>query len=48
VSCLREYSRSFFTMVGHVHRIEVESRRRGYRRRPGVSGARRLYRRSAA
>ena len=48
VDCVRHYARSFFTMVGQVHRITVESRRRGYRRRPGVASARRMYRRAAA
>jgi len=45
---VRDYTRRFFTMVGHVHRITVESRRRGYHRCPGISGARRMYRRTAA
>jgi len=48
VGCLGEYPRRFFTMVGHVHRIDLESRRRGYRRRPGRTGALRLYRAWAA
>ena len=48
VDSVRDYGRSFFTMVGHVHRIEVESQRRGYRRCPGVRSARRMYRRVAA
>jgi hypothetical protein len=43
VDGVRTFARTFFTMVGHVHRIDVESRRRGYRRRPGIAGARRLY-----
>jgi putative transposase len=47
IEVLRNYARSFFTMVGHVHRIDVESRRRGYKRRPGVRAARRLYRMAA-
>lgn len=37
------FARTFFTMVGHVHLIDLESRRRGYRRRPGIGAARRLY-----
>jgi REP element-mobilizing transposase RayT len=48
VASVREFGRSFFGMVGHVHRIEVESRRRGYRRQMGRRAARRLYGRSAA
>ena len=48
VDSVRHYARRFFTMVGHVHRITLESRRRGYRRWPGVGGARRMYRRTAA
>jgi REP element-mobilizing transposase RayT len=48
VGCLHEYARCFFTMVGHVHRIDLESRRRGYKRRPGRTGAIRLYRLQAA
>jgi hypothetical protein len=47
VDSIRNYARSFFTMVGHVHRIEVESRRRGYGRRVGMAAARRMYRRAA-
>jgi hypothetical protein len=43
VNGVRTFARTFFTMVGHVHRIDVESRRRGYRRRPGIAAARRLY-----
>lgn len=43
VRAVREFSRSFFTMVGEVHRIDLECARRGYRRRPGRSAARRLY-----
>jgi len=45
---LREFPRRFFTMVGQVQCIDLESKRRGYRRRPGLSGARRLYRDVAA
>ena len=41
---LRDYPRRFFTMVGHAHRIDTESRRRGYKRRPGIGAARRMYR----
>ncbi len=48
VASIRTYARSFFTMVGHVHRIDLESRRRGYRRRPGRRAAQRLYRATAA
>jgi putative transposase len=48
VTIVRHYARTFFTMVGHVHRIDVESRRRGYKRRPGIHAARRLYRAAAA
>jgi putative transposase len=48
VDTVRDYARNFFTMVGQVHRITVESQRRGYRRRPGVRSARRMYRRTAA
>jgi REP element-mobilizing transposase RayT len=48
VASLRGYARGFFTMIGHMHRIDVESQRRGYRRRPGRSAAQRLYRAAAA
>jgi len=48
VAGVRHYARSFFTMVGHVHWIDVESRRRGYKRRPGRPAAQRLYRAAAA
>jgi REP element-mobilizing transposase RayT len=48
VASVRQYARSFFTMVGQVHRIDVESRRRGYQRRPGIRAARQLYRAAAA
>ncbi len=44
---VREFGRSFFTMVGETHRIEAESERRGYRRRPGLRAARKLYRGAA-
>ena len=44
---VREFGRSFFTMVGETHRIEVESERRGYRRRMGLRAARKLYRNAA-
>jgi len=40
---VRELSRSFFTMIGHAHRIDAESRRRGYRKRRGIAAAERLY-----
>lgn len=48
VAAVRHYARNFFTMVGHVHRIDAESRRRQYRRRPGRRAARQLYRNVAA
>ncbi len=48
VDSIRNFARRFFTMVGQVHEIDVESRRRGYRRRVGIPGARRLYRATAA
>ena len=48
VDNVRDYARHFFTMVGHVQVLSVESQRRGYRRRPGISSARRLYRCAAA
>jgi REP element-mobilizing transposase RayT len=48
VASVQSYACNFFTMVGHVHRIEVESRRRGYRRRLGLPAAKRMYRRAAA
>jgi REP element-mobilizing transposase RayT len=48
VDSIRNFARRFFTMVGQVQKIEVESRRRGYRRRVGIPGARRLYRATAA
>jgi hypothetical protein len=41
---LRNYPRSFFTMVGTVHSIDLETKRRRYKRRPGITAARRLYR----
>jgi hypothetical protein len=47
-SSIRNYARSFFTMVGHVHRIDVEAKRRGYRRRMGLRAAKQLYRNAAA
>jgi len=47
VETLRNYPRRFFTMVGHVHRIDTECARRGYKRRPGIGGARRMYRNTA-
>ena len=47
VETVREFGRRFFTMVGEVHRIDTESRRRGYRRRRGIEAARRLYRQAA-
>lgn len=40
---VRDLSRSFFTMIGHVDRIDAESRRRGHRKRRGIAAARRLY-----
>ena len=48
VETVRTFARRFFTMVGAVHRIDGESQRRGYRRRPGRPAARRLYRAAAA
>jgi putative transposase len=48
VATIRHYARSFFTMVGHIHRIDLESQRRGYRRRPGRPAAQQLYRDTAA
>jgi REP element-mobilizing transposase RayT len=48
VDSVRHYARRFFTMVGHAHRIDVESWRRGYRRRLGLRAAQRLYRATAA
>ncbi|MBI3783425.1 MAG: transposase [Deltaproteobacteria bacterium] len=48
VGTICNYARRFFTMVGQVHRIDAESRRRGYKRRPGIRGAQQLYRTSAA
>lgn len=47
IETLRNYPRRFFTMVGHVHRIETESARRGYKRCPGIRGARLMYRNTA-
>lgn len=44
IDTLRNYSRCFFTMVGQAHRIDTESERRGYKRRPGIGASRRLYR----
>ncbi len=41
---VRDFARSFFTMVGERHRIEAETERRGYRRRLGLRAARKLYR----
>ena len=43
VDGVRTFARTFFTMVGHVHQIDLESRRRGYRPRPGIAAARQLY-----
>jgi len=48
VDSVRHYARRFFTMVGHAYRIDLESRRRGYRRRPGLRAAQQLYRATAA
>ena len=47
VRAVRELPRTFFTMIGHVERIEVALRRRGQRRCPGIRAARRLYRDAA-
>lgn len=44
IDMLRNYHRCFFTMIGHAHRIDTESKRRGYKRRPGIGAARQLYR----
>ena len=41
---VRDFARSFFTMVGERHRIEAETQRRGYKRRLGLKAARKLYR----
>jgi REP element-mobilizing transposase RayT len=41
---VRDFARSFFTMVGERHRIEAETKRRGYRRQLGLRAARKLYR----
>jgi hypothetical protein len=48
IPAVRHFARSFFGMVGEVHRIDTESRRRGYRHRLGLPAAARLYRRPAA
>jgi REP element-mobilizing transposase RayT len=48
VASVREFRRGFFGMVGEVHRIDLESRRRGYARRLGLRAARRLYQPAAA
>lgn len=44
VLAVQNFSRTFFTMAGEVHRIELVSRARGCARCLGKSGARRLYR----
>ncbi len=44
IEILRNYPRSFFTMVGHAHRIDTERTRRGHKRAPGIVAARRMYR----
>jgi len=44
IDTLRNYPRRFFTMVGQAHRIDTESTRRGYKRRPGIGAARQMYR----
>jgi hypothetical protein len=44
IDTLHNYPRRFFAMVGHAHRIDTESTRRGYKRRPGIRAARRMYR----
>jgi REP element-mobilizing transposase RayT len=44
IDTLRNYPRRFFTMVGHSHRIDMESTRRGYKRRPSMAAASRMYR----
>jgi len=43
VETIRTYEKRFFTMVGSVHRIDLEAKRRQYKRRPGIGSARRLY-----
>ncbi len=43
VEAVRSFSRTFFTMVGEVHRIRVEAKRRGLKRCCGVAAAARLY-----
>ena len=48
VETMRSYPRRFFTMVGETHRIDLEAKRRGYRRRPGIGASQRLYRARAA
>jgi hypothetical protein len=48
IPAVRHFARSFFGMVGEVHRIDTESRRRGYQRRLGLPAAARLYRPRAA
>jgi len=48
VEGVRQFSRSFFTMVGAVHLIDAESGRRGYKRRPGRTAAGKLYQPRAA
>jgi len=47
IETLQNYPRRFFTMVGSVHQIDTECARRGYKRRPAIGGARRMYRNTA-
>lgn len=46
IDTLRNYRRCFFTMVGQAHLIDTESKRRGYKRRPGIGAVRRMYRKT--
>ena len=43
IPAVRDYSRTFFTMVGQVRRIELEGARLGKQRVKGVGAASRLY-----
>ena len=43
VAAVRDYSRNFFSMVGQVHRIEVEGARLGKQRVKGIAAASRMY-----
>ncbi|MCG8556831.1 MAG: hypothetical protein MJD61_16335, partial [Proteobacteria bacterium] len=46
IAAVRDYSRTFFTMVGQVSRIELEGARLGKQRVKGVGAASRLYRKA--